>query len=86
MTTSLELDIRSHLQAYLLGEATLEAFAGWFWPATFSMTTEDDCHLVALVGEIQLRLSEFNAGHWTEPEFHEQMHRILNATVEHALG
>lgn len=85
MATSLEHDTRRHLQAYVLGETSLVAFAGWFLPATFAITSEDDARLVSLAGEIQLRLSEFDAGHWTEPEFRDHMHRILNASVEHAI-
>jgi hypothetical protein len=86
MTTSLERDIRSRLQSYLLGETNLEAFAAWLWSTTFSIASTDNSGLVSLAGEVQLRLSEFDSGHWTEPELREQLHRLLNAPVEHVAG
>ena len=86
MTASLEHDIRSRLHSYLHGDSTIEAFATWLWPATFSIASTDDPELVSLAGDVQLRLSEFDAGHWTEPELREQLYRLLNAPDEHTVG
>jgi hypothetical protein len=85
MTVSLEQHIRRRLQHYFEGTITLDAFVDWFWPATFDVGAGDDPSLVALVGEVQLRLAEFDRGHWTEAELHEQLHRIVRPTKTHAL-
>jgi len=68
MPSSLQLEIRTELAKYLASELTLRAFEDWFVPASWNVHQTGNAGDADLVYTIELHLSEFSRGHWTENE------------------
>ena len=68
MDFNLDLVIRDKLASYLAGEISLEEFEDWFVPASWNVAQVNNQNAVNLVYEIELWLSEFSDGHWSEDE------------------
>jgi hypothetical protein len=58
-------ELRSRVQAYLLGEQNLRAFQRWFMPFIW----QEDRSASPLARAVELALAEYTSGHRTEPEF-----------------
>jgi hypothetical protein len=56
--------VREHLQAYLLGSESLPEFHAWF--VEWRRTNPDSGD--GLTHDIDLRLAEYNRGHWSESQ------------------
>ncbi len=59
-------EIRVALARYLDGSVSLREFDRWFTRATWEIVSDPVAE--ALADEIELRLSEYTSGHWTEEE------------------
>lgn len=81
MPQDLELDIRERLGQYVQDETSLEEFESWFVPSSWNVHQAEDRGLQDLVYEIELRLSEFSSGHWTEQELKHLLSRIRERYV-----
>src|SRR5262245_56875528 len=68
MPPSLQLEIRTELAKYFASELRLRAFEDWFMPASWNVHQTGDVGDADLVYTIELHLSEFSSGHWTENE------------------
>ena len=78
MEAPLAEHIRTRLASYLAGDHTLEEFEDWFVPNALSRVEEmGDRDLDGLIYEIELRLSEFSHGDWSEGE----LKRLLQPVV-----
>lgn len=74
MQSRLDLEIHYQLVKYLAAEQTLSDFRNWFdastWDIEQSGLSQD---ALDIVGEIELRLSEFSNGHITETELQQKL-------------
>lgn len=64
----LGLQIRHELARYLAGGIGLREFRDWFLPSAWNIDALVDGESADLAHEIELLLSEFEAGHWLETE------------------
>ena len=63
---SIDWNVRTHLQRYLLGEEILRAFQRWFTPIAWRETDHQSAS--KLVRTVALFLAEYTSGHRSEPE------------------
>lgn len=69
MKSLIDLEIHNQLVQYLAEDISLREFRNWFDASTWNMEQRGANHdALELAGEIELRLSEFSNGHWTEVE------------------
>jgi hypothetical protein len=68
MPASLDLDIREHLARYLAGDDPIDAFRGWFGPATWEVERGGNALATQLAMEIELWLAEMDHGHRSEDD------------------
>jgi len=74
MSERLYSQIYAHLLDYLDQKLTLEEFRDWFDSSTWRIHSAPvDPAAQELAGEIELRLSEFASGHWSENELRDQL-------------
>lgn len=74
MRRQLDLEIHDQLVRYLAKEISLDDFRDWFDAATWDLERAGGSQETwALAGEIELRLSEFSNGHWTEEELQKKL-------------
>jgi hypothetical protein len=64
----LDLQIREKLAGYVTGRQSLKGFEEWFVPIAMAVEGRGNPGAIALAHLIELKLSEFSYGHWTEPE------------------
>ena len=69
----LGLQIRSELVRYLGTQISLREFRDWFLPNAWNADARVDGATAALMHEIELLLSEFEAGHWLESDVQEHL-------------
>jgi hypothetical protein len=67
------VQVREHLQAYLLGIESLPDFHLWFVGWRRANPNVSD----ALTHDIDLRLAEYTGGHWTEPQLRGKLLELL---------
>jgi len=70
---SLDIKIRESLACYLTNEISFEEFEDWFMPATWEIEKTSNLLAIELTHEIELRISEFTNGHFTEKELREKL-------------
>ncbi len=80
MRAPLAPDIRRALTDYLDGRTSLREFDHWFVPATSDLEQAVDPAAYDLAGEIDLRLAEYNRGHWTENELRTVLRPLIERT------
>jgi len=73
MPNSPLVEVRAHLQRYLLGVDGLADFHRWFvrWRRRHSEQLDAFAH------DIDLRLAEYSGGDWTEPQLRGELLRLL---------
>jgi hypothetical protein len=76
MESPLDMRIKSELTRYILGQKSLQEFREWFDSSTWD-TELDDRSTSDLIGEIELRLAEFSAGHLAENELRELLLTLI---------
>lgn len=80
---SLDLEIYNQLVDYLGGEKPLKEFRDWFDASTWQMhELGANRDAVELASEIELRLSEFSYGHWTEAELRNKLMPLVRAYAQ----
>lgn len=70
---SLDIKIRESLARYLTNRTSFEEFEDWFMPATWEIEKTSNQLAIELTHEIELRISEFTNGHFTEKELREKL-------------
>ncbi len=65
---NLDLEIREQLVRYLGGEISLQALHDWLMPRTWNIDRRSLPETAELVHAVELELSEFVHGDWTEEE------------------
>jgi hypothetical protein len=75
----LDLQIRTELTRYLSTQISLHEFRDWFLPTAWNADARADGGTAELVHEIELMLSEFEAGHWLESEVRERLAPLVTA-------
>lgn len=80
MPTPTASDVRAHIAAYLAGECSLDEFCAWLVPATWSVDPAADQELQNIVGEVELRMAEFDHGDWSEEELRAHFARLVRAS------
>lgn len=78
MPSSREVHIREWVADYLSGAASWDAFRRWIFAAVWQ-TGSDDPGAHRLAAKVALYVSEYEAGHRTEPDFRDQLRPIVTA-------
>ncbi len=76
---SLDLEIREKLARYLGDEISLQEFRDWFLPQGWNVDRRAAASTAELAHEVELLLSEFDHGDWTESELRERFIPLLTA-------
>lgn len=71
-------EIRDALSRYLREEMSLRDFQRWFVPQTWA-DDPGDASTQELIDRIDLRLSEFTSGYWTEQDLRQELGEILQS-------
>lgn len=83
MEKTLHLEIYNQLVDFLARRKTLKEFRGWFDASTWQMhelgANQD---ALELASQIELRLSEFSYGHWTEDELQAKLIPLVRAYAQ----
>jgi hypothetical protein len=74
---SLEQAIRDHLDAYLSGEVSLDAFKEWMIGVTWNRDDALGSDARQLAYAIELALAEESGGYLTREELHADLRQIL---------
>jgi hypothetical protein len=83
MESQLDLQIRDQLVRYLGKEISLKEFRNWFDASTWDMERSGaNRDAMELAGEIELRLSEFSNGHWTEEELRNKLMPLVETYAQ----
>ena len=83
MNQRLYSQIYAHLLDYLVQSTSLEEFRDWFDSFTWDLHTRSaEPDAGELAAEIELRLSEFASGHWTEKELRELLKPLVLTYAE----
>ena len=82
---SLDLEIRAQLTRYLGGEISLQALHDWLTPRSWNIDRRSLPETAELVHTVELELSEFAHGDWTEEELKRHL-RPLVSTYTVSLG
>lgn len=77
MPVSLDVEIRSQLAKYLADEQSLEEFVAWFSPHTWNIQQSAPAPITELAYTIDLLLSEYSEGGWTEEQFRAQLRPLI---------
>ena len=64
---------------YLSAQISLRELRDWFLPSAWNADARADVATAELVHEIELLLSEFDAGHWLESEVRERLVPLVTA-------
>lgn len=67
----------ARLQTYLAGSVELPDFSSWLFSQVDAADAAGDSIGERLTYDIWLRLSEYSAGQWTEPELKEQLLQLV---------
>jgi hypothetical protein len=70
------IEVRAHLQAYLLGVESLSDFHRWF--VGWRRANPENAN--PLTRNIGLRIAEFTRGHWSEPQLRCKLLELLQGT------
>ncbi len=65
--------IREHVSRYLAGEIDLRAFRDWFVPFAWNIERRASTETAEVVHQIDLVLSEFEHGDWSEAEVRDHL-------------
>jgi hypothetical protein len=76
MHSSLERELRDHVQAYLAGAATLDQLKDWLAAVTWHIDKESDDPATKAVHEVHLALADQSSGLTTEDEMREELLRL----------
>ena len=77
MKNRLDIDIRDKLASYLVGEISLKDFEDWFVPVSWNIIHSNNPDAINLVYEIELWLSEFSDGFWSEHELKQHLKPLV---------
>src|SRR5437870_1018722 len=78
---AVELEIREQLARYLSGKIALQAFRDWFLPEAWNIDQRAGAASAGLAHEVELLLSEFEHGDWTEDELKRRFRSLLEYQV-----
>jgi Zn-dependent oligopeptidase len=78
MHSSLDRELRDHLQDYLAGAITLDQLKDWLVDATWHIKKEDDDPATKAVYEVHLALADQSSGLTTEDEMREELSRLAH--------
>ena len=70
---NLQQRIYQHVQSYLDGEISIDAFEEWFIPATWNIDPERDAYLGPLVASITVILADFKDSEMSERDLRSQL-------------
>jgi hypothetical protein len=77
--SSLDIEVRQNLAAYLRSDLPLSDFKKWFSARTWDVESRGNRSDVELAHSIQIRLIEFSNGDWTEDELKDMLRPVLEA-------
>ncbi len=77
MQSLLDTAIREQLTHYLAGEQTLAALEDWFHFHTWNVYQRGDVRAAELRAAIELCLTVYSDGEWTEAELRDQLRQLL---------
>ena len=72
-----DLEIRAKIVEWLSGMLSLEAFEDWLTQNTWNVHQWGNKEVIALVHEIELRLSEHSSGHLPEEQMAREFRRFV---------
>ena len=75
---SLDLEIRAQLTRYLGGEISLQALHDWLTPRSWNIDRRSLPETAELVHTVELELSEFAHGDWTEEELKRHLRPLVS--------
>jgi len=78
MQIALQNEILKRTQRYLNGKISAAELETWLLPATRNVHQSGNTQAEQLAGAVELRLAEFDRGHWTEPELRIKLEGILS--------
>jgi hypothetical protein len=77
MKLSPHQDILQQVAEYLAGRLSPTDLEAWLLPAAWNVHKSGDPAVEKLAGKIQLKLAEFDRGHWTADELRHRLEEIV---------
>jgi hypothetical protein len=77
--SSLDIEVRQKLAAYLRSELAFPKFKKWFIARTWDVESQGNGNDVELAHSIHIRLIEFSNGDWTEDELKGMLRPVFEA-------